>query len=98
MGLKDKIYTLAPNIIQNMMISMFNLLAYKNRYGKYYKYCFKLHSKNKSLSLKELKDLQKFKFEEFISFAMKNTSFYKILYQSLLNQVPYNFRCFFLCK
>lgn len=83
MGLKDKIYTLAPNIIQNMMISMFNLLAYKDRYGKYYKYCFKLHSKNKSLSLKELKDLQKFKFEEFISFAMKNTSFYKILYQNI---------------
>ncbi len=83
MGLKDKIYTLAPNIIQNMMISMFNLLAYKDRYGKYYKQCFKLHSKNKSLSLKELKDLQKFKFEEFISFAMKNTSFYKILYQNI---------------
>lgn len=87
MGLKDKIYTLAPNIIQNLMISIFNLLAYKDRYGKYYKHCFKLHSKNKSLSLKELKDLQKLKFEEFISFAMKNTSFYKFLYQNI--EEPY---------
>ena len=83
MGLKDKIYTLAPNIIQNLMISMFNLLAYKDRYGKYYNQFYKVYSKNKSLSLKELKDLQKFKFEKFISFAMKNSSFYKILYQNI---------------
>jgi phenylacetate-CoA ligase len=87
MGLKDKIYTLAPNVIQNLMISMFNLLAYKDRYGKHYKQFLKVYSKNKSLTLEELIELQKKKFEDFISFAAKNTSFYMNLYQNI--EEPY---------
>ena len=83
MGLKDKIYTLAPNIIQNLMISMFNLLAYKDRYGKHYKQFLKVYSKNKSLTLEELIELQKKKFEEFVLFSIKNTSFYEKLYQNI---------------
>lgn len=81
MGLKDKIYINVPNGIQNLLISLFNILAYKDRYGKHYKYFLKVYSENKSLSIRELKDVQKEKYEKFVAFALNNTPFYKKFYR-----------------
>ena len=83
MGLKDKIYAHAPNVVQNLLISLFNSIAYKDRYGKHYKQFLKVYSKNKVLSIKELKELQKIKYEEFVSFTLKKAPFYSKFYQKI---------------
>lgn len=83
MGLKDKIYRQAPNVVQNLMISLFNVLAYNDRYGNHYKHFLKVYEKNKSLSRTELIELQKVKFEKFVSFALKNAPFYSEFYQKI---------------
>jgi len=82
MGLKDKIYNKVPNGIQNLLISFFNILAYKDRYGKHYRYFFKVYSENKSLSITDLKYLQKEKYENFVTFTLKNAPFYSNFYQN----------------
>ena len=83
MGLKDKIYAHAPNVVQNLLISLFNSIAYKDRYGKHYKQFLKVYSKNKVLSIKELKELQKIKYEEFVAFTLKKAPFYSKFYQKI---------------
>ena len=83
MGLKDKIYAHAPNVAQNLLISLFNSSAYKDRYGKHYKQFLKEYSKNKALSIEELKELQKIKYEEFVSFTLKKAPFYSKFYQKI---------------
>ena len=83
MGLKDKIYLHAPNVLQNLLISLFNVLAYKNRYGKYYKQYLKVYSKNKSLNLNKLEEIQKLKYEKFVAFALNKAPFYKKFYQKI---------------
>jgi len=81
--MKEKLYNSAPEIVQNSMISLFNLFAYKKRYGGNYKKYLKKFKKNRSLSLDELKAIQQQRLDEFVSYAKENSQFYGNLYASV---------------
>ncbi|MCK8520577.1 phenylacetate--CoA ligase family protein [Aquimarina sp. D1M17] len=76
-NLQEKIYSKSPHFIQNWIVSMYNVLAYKKRYSGKYKQFLKLYEKNRSLSLEELQNIQKQRFREFVSYAINNSSYYK---------------------
>ncbi len=74
--MKDKLYQLAPNFIQNLLVTLFNVLAYRDRYGSAYKKYRAEFKKNQSLSRDELEQLQAAKFLEFMQFVKANSRFY----------------------
>lgn len=73
----EKIYFLAPAFIQNILISFFNFIAYRNRYGGNYNYYLKLFKKNNFLIYNQLKEIQEKKFQDLIEYSLSNSSFYK---------------------
>lgn len=84
--MKETIYRLLPNFLQNALVSLFNLMAYRKRYGGKYNNYLKLFKANSSLSLEKLEFLQEQKFKELVSFSVKNSQFYNKLYSK--NQKP----------
>ncbi|MFA6275992.1 MAG: hypothetical protein WC622_04535 [Pedobacter sp.] len=83
MKLKDKLYDLAPNFIQNSMVSAFNFLAYKKRYGGYYKSFLADFKKNRTLSRYQLDDIQAKRYTSFVLQALENSIYYRQLYASI---------------
>jgi phenylacetate-CoA ligase len=83
--MKDKIYNLVPNFFQNTMVSLFNFLVYKKRYGGKYKQFKKLFFKNRNLTRLELLDNQKKRFSELILKSKSNSVFYFNLYEENLD-------------
>lgn len=81
--MKEKIYNNAPHSIQNIMVTLFNYLAYRKRYGGAYKSYRALFYKNRSLSRQALIDLQKERYESFVEHSKQNTTFYKKLYNDI---------------
>lgn len=75
--MKDKIYKLLPDFLQNILIFVYNYKAYKNRYGGDYKKFREEKLKNRALSLEELKKYQTKRYRTFIQFAINNSEFYK---------------------
>jgi phenylacetate-CoA ligase len=76
----DKIYKSLPPFFQNCLISLFNFLAYKKRYGGLYYSYLKGFEKNKNLTFKELQDIQDLRFISLIQRAKKESLFYRELY------------------
>lgn len=74
--MKDKIYKILPDFLQGLLISLYNYLAYKARYGGKYKTYYNLFDKNRSLTLKELKEIQKQRFHSFLEKTIKHSSYY----------------------
>ncbi|XMO86146.1 phenylacetate--CoA ligase family protein [Algibacter sp. AS12] len=75
--LQDKLYNKAPNYIQNVLVSVYNIMAYRGRNsGKYHEF-LKLYKANKNLSLKELQAIQSEKYTAFINYAITNSNYYK---------------------
>jgi phenylacetate-CoA ligase len=71
------LYNILPNFIQNGLVSAYNFLAYNKRYSHNYtkiKFQFK---KNENLSLKELKNIQNKRLEDFLVFASNNSHYFK---------------------
>jgi len=56
--MKEKLYSLVPGFLQNAMVSLYNIKAYKLRYGVKYKEFREIFLKNRSLSLSQHKDIQ----------------------------------------
>lgn len=83
MKLKDKIFRKSPNFIQNIMISFFNLLAYRKRYGGNYKLYLNYYKKNRTLSRKELLAIQAQRYEQFVLETLKKSGYYKSLYSQI---------------
>lgn len=81
--MKELLYKIAPNIIQNFLISVFNILAYKKRYGGKYKEYLRELSQNDVLSKEELLNIQEEKFISFLSKAYKKSNFYIELYNGI---------------
>lgn len=79
----EKIYTLLPNFLQNLLISLFNILSYKKRYGGYYLMYLDLFKKNNSISLKDLKEIQLQKLKAFLLYSKSNSPFYQNLYKTI---------------
>lgn len=82
-SLKEKIYRNAPHIVHNGMITLYNILSYRNRYGGNYKTYLKKYANNANLSLEELKNIQAEKFKAFVKYAKNNSSFYNELYADI---------------
>lgn len=75
--MKEKIYNRAPHVIQNLLVTLYNYRSYKIRYNGKYAYYKALFKKNESLTLEELKQLQKEKYSKFVSHAVQNSQYYK---------------------
>lgn len=75
--MKERIYKLLPDIFQCLMISLFNYLAYKDRYGGNYKNYLNIFNKNRDLSLDQLKLIQQQRFSDLLNASKKNSKFYK---------------------
>lgn len=64
--MQEKLYKILPHFLQNSLVSLFNILAYKKRYGGDYKKFRKEKLINRSLSLEELKVYQAERYRHFI--------------------------------
>lgn len=74
--MKYKIYYFLPNVFQNLIISLFNLIAYKKRYGELYQGFRDEKKSNRNMSYEELKSYQRQRYAKFIQFAIKNSAYY----------------------
>lgn len=81
----DKIYQHLPNFIQNWLISLFNFLAYRKRYGGNYRKYRKLYKENRSLSYDELITIQEKNLQNFLVHSFNNSSYYNQLYSNAPN-------------
>ncbi len=77
--MKEKIYILLPHFFQNIIITIFNILAYRKRYGGKYKYYLSLFKKNRTLTREELNTIQENRFSYFINYAVSKSIYYKEL-------------------
>jgi phenylacetate-CoA ligase len=75
--MKEKVYQLLPDFLQNFMVYIYNRQAYKRRYGGEYKNFRKEKKENRTLSLEELKKYQKNRYSQFIKFVIQNSEYYK---------------------
>ncbi len=74
--MKDKLYAFLPNWIQNILISLFNFFAYKQRYGGNYKMYRINLEENRLLSRTTLVEMQERKYQEFIKKVIASSPFY----------------------
>ncbi|SHK35033.1 phenylacetate--CoA ligase family protein [Epilithonimonas mollis] len=74
--MKEKLYQILPDFLQGFLISMFNYLAYKDRYGNNYRKYRLEFLKNRKLSLDDLMKIQKERFRKFLSHSKKESGFY----------------------
>jgi phenylacetate-CoA ligase len=73
----QKIYNNTPVFIQEILISVFNIFAYRKRYGGIYKEKKKEYQSNRNLSIVALKKNQREKFVKLIDDAFIKSPFYK---------------------
>ena len=82
---KETIYLKSPNFIQNVIISIYNVMAYKKRYSKNYNHFLNVYNENGAISYDELKNIQKIKYENFIKYAQNKSSFYNKCFKGIKN-------------
>lgn len=75
--MKEKLYKILPTFFQNIMISIFNIRSYKQRYGGKYNSYLQQFKKNRKLSRADLLQIQKEHFTSFLTSAKKKAFFYK---------------------
>jgi len=75
--MKEKIYKNSPLFVQELLITLFNIIAYKERYSGKYKELLTKFKRNENLNLEELKEIQKNRFSDFLKYAIKNSKYYK---------------------
>ena len=78
-SLKERIYSKSPHFIQNCIVSIYNILAYKKRYSKNYSLFLKEYNINDNLSRLELEKIQIDKYENFIKNVMKKSTYYSTI-------------------
>ena len=86
--MKEKLYQLLPLFLQNTMVTLFNVFAYKTRYGGKYKQLRKEIKDRNNLSLEELKKYQTDRENEFIQYVLDKSPFYKEQYLQNNNSFP----------
>lgn len=74
--MKEKIFANLPDVFQGFLISLFNWMAYRGRYGGEYTQFRERFKNNRFLSLDELKNIQKIKFHYFFSKVQKTSPYY----------------------
>ena len=81
--MKEKIYFLLPDFLQNILITIFNILQYRVRYGGNYKNYLALFKKNRTLTLEQLLEFQKERYSNFVRYAVNNSPYYKSLFSGI---------------
>lgn len=79
----EKIFFNCPHIIQEFLITLFNLRAYRLRHGKFYKNYLKEYSQNRNLSLEALLQIQDEKLVDLFNHAKTNSKFYNNLFKGI---------------
>lgn len=80
MGILDTVYRFSSNSVHNLMIHLFNRLAYRTRYGgRYWEYRNEKKI-NRHMTLLQLLDYQKTRYANLINHAVKSSEFYAELY------------------
>ncbi|WP_298647466.1 phenylacetate--CoA ligase family protein [uncultured Proteiniphilum sp.] len=79
----EYIYQTLPHFFQNLMVSLYNKLMYKKRYGGEYKEYLDRFIKNRTLSLTQLKEIQNERFVDLVNFSKVNSPFYRSLYNNI---------------
>lgn len=83
--MKDIVYRFSPLFLQNALISLYNIQAYRKRYGGRYKEFRKVFKNNRGLPLDQLKLIQERRYQEFLLSSLSNSSFYRELYKDIQN-------------
>ncbi|RMB63833.1 phenylacetate--CoA ligase family protein [Dokdonia sinensis] len=81
----QKLYNNAPVFIQSLMISGYNYLAYKKRYGKHYPNYLRQYKENRNLSIDQLEKDQSRRYTEFVNATMKHSPFYSTLFKNIID-------------
>ncbi|MCA4782189.1 phenylacetate--CoA ligase family protein [Empedobacter stercoris] len=75
--MKEKLYKIAPNFMQNLLVFLYNKKAYKIRYGGEYNKFRKEKKQNRNWSLDKLKKYQQERYAKLIAFAIEHSPYYK---------------------
>ena len=78
----SKIVDLLPSFVINWGVSIYNLLAYRKRYGGKYKLYRKLYLEREGISLAHLKKIQSDEYRKLVEHAISHSLFYQRLYKS----------------
>ncbi|MEK6485898.1 phenylacetate--CoA ligase family protein [Myroides odoratimimus] len=81
--MKEKIYKSSPVFIQNLLISVFNILEYKKRYSGVYKNKLVLFKKNNEMTLEELLKVQKERYADFLNYVNDNSEYFNDVFSSI---------------
>lgn len=79
----EKIYKKSPVLVQNLIIFLYNFLAYKKRNKGKYSLFLEEFRKNIDLNEKQLLTIQKERFRALIDYTLRNSNFYKELYEGI---------------
>lgn len=75
--MKEKVYQLLPNFLQNILISLYNFSSNTIRYGGKYKYFRQQFKNNNDLSYQALKKIQQDRYASLIAYATDHSSYFK---------------------
>lgn len=95
---KDYIYKFLPLFIQNLLISGYNYMSYRKRYGGKYRLYLNLFKRNKNLSLKQLEEIQNLKLKNFLAYTLKESSYFNKLYYDKINRNDFGLNDFAIQK
>lgn len=79
----EKLYRVLPNYAQNILVTVYNINAYRKRHGGKYRFYRKLFKANRNLSLSELQEIQFSELRKLLNHANNNSSFYKNTYKNI---------------
>lgn len=75
--MKEKIYKHAPHFVQESLVTLYNLIAYRTRYGGQYKTYREEKKANRTMTAKELEVYQRDRYRSFIEFVTEHSEYYK---------------------
>lgn len=84
---KKSFYARLPRFLQEIGISLYNIRAYKKRYGGSYSSLLKKFAEGSELTLAELKSIQAKRYKEIITYARMHSPFYKSLQANLSTNI-----------
>lgn len=83
MSLKQKIFNNLPDFLQGWLLTAYNSKAQKKRHSGKYEHFLALHKSYRKLSLSELKNVQKERFNTFLKNALEKSEFYQKKFKGL---------------
>lgn len=79
----ERVYKILPHFMQNVIISIYNIIAYRIRNGGEYDKLLKEVRRNESLTYTQLLDYQKREFNKLLKYSIENSPLYRDLYHNL---------------